>query len=42
MEGEKDNEQEMGMRKKKIPSMIEGIYSKKRHLGEQRKSQKYK
>jgi len=42
MKGRKDNEQEMGMRKRKIPSTMEGMYSRRGHLGEQGKSQKYK
>jgi len=34
MEGEKDNEQEMGMRKREIPGMMEGMYSRREYLGE--------
>ena len=42
MGSEKDNEQEMAMRKREIPGMMEGMYDKRRHLEEQGKSQEYK
>ena len=41
-EERKDNKQEIGMRKRKIPSMMEGMYGRRGHLGEQGKSQKCK
>ena len=38
----KDNEQEMSTRKREISGMMEGVYSRRGHLGEQGKSQKCK
>ena len=39
MGSREDNEQEMGIRKRKVPGTMEGIYSRGRYLGEQGKSQ---
>ena len=42
MGGRKNNKQEIGTRKREIHGMMEGMYSRKEHLGEQGKSQKRK
>jgi len=41
MEGQKDYEQEKSMGKGQVPSMMEGMHRRRRHLGEQRKFEEY-
>ena len=41
MGSEKDYEQEKSMRKGQVPSAMERMYSRKRYLGEQKKSEEH-